>query len=98
MVLSLSCLWSHVVLRAIYRFRPGFVACALSNPSTPVVSIVQGQGVADTMGDLCVRRHPPCIDLDPVAIVHRKDLSVEGQQGIEAWVVPSSRFQGNLRA
>jgi hypothetical protein len=50
------------------------------------------------MGDLCVGRHPPRIDLDPVAIVHRKNLSVEGQQGIETWVVPFSRFQGNLRA
>jgi len=49
------------------------------------------------MGDLCVRRHPPRIDFDPVAVVHRKDLSIEGQQGIETWVFPSSRFQGSLR-
>jgi hypothetical protein len=46
------------------------------------------------MGDLRVRRYPPRLELDPVAIVHRVDLSVEQQQRVESWIFRIIRFQG----
>ena len=49
------------------------------------------------MGNLRIRCYPPRLELDPVAVVHRIDLSVEQQQWVENRIFRIFRFQGVLR-
>jgi hypothetical protein len=55
---------------------------------TPVVPVMKGQAVPDAMRDMRFGIHPPCLELGPVAVVHREDLAVEVQQADEGFIFP----------
>jgi hypothetical protein len=44
------------------------------------------------MGDMGLGIHPPCLELGPVAAVHREDLAIEIQQGGKGFILLGAAF------
>lgn len=63
--------------------------CIVKAKQSPVVSVVQGQAIPDSMRDMGFRGDPKSLEFCPITLIHKENLTIQIQQGGKAFIVLS---------